>query len=179
MAGLDNRSAEAFFSRKVPGAARSEGSKHIAYRIYAPNGRLLLGNLTISRRASGDELDLRNLKGLATDMGLSLDGFVEASRCRIRPEVVVLCIISRVLDDALSMYRLDPVSFDEDLVAALGKAIDEWINIIPNSHQRKLTTKESKELLRCERRLLALSGSPAIDAYITRLAERAGQLIRK
>jgi hypothetical protein len=153
MANIDRRAAEAFFARKVPGSVRSEGARHVAYRIFAPSGRLLLGNLTFSRGASGGELDLRNLKGLATDMGLSLDGLVEASDCRIRREVVLFCITSRILEDAVEMNRLDPISFDSGLVNSLGLAIDEWITLVPLQIEKKLNVKEEREVDRCIRRL--------------------------
>jgi hypothetical protein len=178
MANIDRRTTEAFFNKKVPGSVMSEGGRHTAYRIFAPGGRLLLGNLTFSRGASGEELDLRNLKGLAADMGLSLEGFVEASSCRIRPEAVVLCIASRILEDAAEMYRLDPISFDHVLVKSLGVAIDEWIALVSPGDSRKLSSKEIKEVDRCIRRLEAIGAQEAFRAITLRYLQRAGELPR-
>lgn len=174
---VDRRTAEYFFSKKVVGSVRNEGGRHTAYHIRASSGRVILGNLTISRGPSGEDLALNNLKGLATDMGLSLEGLVEASRCNIRQEVVLLCAVSRVLTDAELMHRLDPIAYDKATVGLLGVALEEWLMLLGKFSTSKLSAKEHKELSRCRSRLEDMASKAAVGPIAEKMLVRVVSIL--
>ena len=149
---MKRRTADEFFRRKVPGSEKHEGSRHTAYRIRDRGGRVLLGNLTISRCAAGEDLNLRNLKGLAEDLGMSLEGLIEASGCRIRATIVAICVAARVLETAREMHELDPIAYDAQLAKTLNKALVDWLENIEREPS-KLSNRETKELNRSLARL--------------------------
>ena len=166
---VDRRSVEAFFKRKLIGSERCERAKHVSYRIVAPGGRIILGNLTFSRMAGGEDLTLRNLKGLAADVGLSVEGFIEAASCKIRPSIVVLCAAIRAVDHAYQMYALDPVAYDRNFVGDLRGAVGEWLRLTPEPSKSKLTKLETKELQRSLGRTALMRGSGAFAGLVSDL----------
>jgi len=167
---MKRKTADEFFRKKLPGAEKYEGARHTAYKICDANGRVLLGNLTFSRGAAGEDLSLRNLKGLAEDLGLSLEGLIEASSCRIRATVVAICAAARVIETAREMHELDPNAFDRPMVVALEKALEAWLGGIERE-KGKLSGRESKELHRGLSRLRDASR----DGLFTSMSMKLGQ----
>lgn len=149
---MKRRAADEFFRRKIPGSEKHEGARHTAYRIRDQSGRVLLGNLTMSRCAPGEDLSLRNMKGLAEDLGMSLEGLIEASSCRIRATIVAICVAARVLETAHEMHELDPIAYDDHLARTLSKALLGWLEGI-DIEPSKLSNREVKELNRSLSRL--------------------------
>src|SRR3954467_6369004 len=123
--------AERFFYRKLAGASRVEGKRHPGYRIQTADGKVLLAVLTISRGASGDDLTDRNAKGLADDLGLSLDGFLEACECKLAVDVVTFCAAVKVISSCNEQHQLDSISFDSTTIEAVGKSLAAWLKIVP------------------------------------------------
>jgi hypothetical protein len=152
---VDRRSAERFFERKLAGAHRIDGKRHPGYRIQTAKGTVLLPVLTISRGASGEDLSDRNAKGLADDLGLSLDGFLEACECRLSIDVVTFCAAVRVTVSCHEQHQLDGISFNADIIESVSRAVGAWLKIVPARKNSKLTTREVKELQRARARLPA------------------------
>jgi hypothetical protein len=150
---IDRRNAERFFDRKLAGASRVEGKRHQGYRIQTADGRVLLPVLTISRGASGDDLTDRNAKGLADDLGLSLDGFLEACECKLAVDVVTFCAAVKVINSCHEQHQLDSISFDSTTIDSVRKSVVAWLKIVPVREQNKFSKRELKELDRARSRL--------------------------
>lgn len=151
---VDRRTAENFFQRKLPGAERIDGARHVGYRIISSEGIVLLPVLTVSRGASGGDLDTRNVKGLADDMGLSLEGFTHGCKCRLTADVVAFCAAVRVVLHCAMLHNLDKIAFNIDMIRSAERVTKSWLSSIETGKNRRLTGQERKELQRSARRLM-------------------------
>lgn len=163
---VDRKTTHQFFDRKLTGARRVEGKRHVGYLIEARDGRVLLPSLTISRGPSGEDITERNLKGLSDDLGMSLAGFVEACECRIGPDVVVYCAAVQVATQYGLQYELDRVAFDDGFLHSLEHSIAEWLKEPPARQRPKFSSKERKEIERASCRLNAYRNLEPIERII-------------
>lgn len=150
------REIEEFFKKKMK-CADFEGRNHRYYELRVRGKKLPLPPLT-AERGSGDLTD-RNLKGLATDLGLSRHGFDEAVRCPLSRACVLLCVAARVLVRAIDRYEAyyhrDPITYPEtelleaELLPARksAEAIIEELALDPETPKRWKAV-EQKELSR-------------------------------
>lgn len=163
-----------FFARKLPGAQPAGGARHMAYRIVSRDGMVLLPNLTISRGSGGEDLDFRNIKGLADDMGLSLEGFVQACKCRVGYRIVAFCVACRVVGHAATMHFLDKISYDESMIALITEALTKWLDGLRAGKAVKLSKRESKEIARSMQRMReneGIAAFPVITDFLTSYAD--------
>jgi hypothetical protein len=157
---VDRRSAEGVFQKKVPGARQVVGSKHVGYQIVGTDGRVLVPNLTISRKGFGDDLAFNNVKGLADGLGMSLDGFIEASKCRVRGGVVTLCAAARVVERAWNMHCMEPIEYDEPMVRSLRGSVSNWLGLVTGRDRERLSAREVREIARSIQRLDGCAAHP-------------------
>jgi hypothetical protein len=121
----------------------------------------------MSRGASGDDLSDRNAKGLADDLGLSLDGFLEACECRLCPEIVTFCAGVRVVASCHEQHELDSIAFDATMIESIGRSLAAWFNMVPVRKNTKLSARERKEFARAKGRLPNPRGSSPIGSLVS------------
>jgi hypothetical protein len=150
---ISRRGVAGFFDKKLAGAEQVRGRRHTGYRIATDRGVLLLPLLTVSRGSGGDDIDAKNAKGLADNMGLSLEGFIEGCRCTLRADVVTFCAAVRVVLHCNEMYRLDGITYNIDWIRSISNVVQRWLEVTQRPSAIKPTDSESREISRAIRRL--------------------------
>lgn len=149
------------------------GRKHDDYRLRLAGGEIPLPMLLTVSRGSG-EITSRNLKGLASNVGMTVGGFRDSARCQIGRECVLMCLAFRLLEKASEMVERttqDPLvygEFSQRLSESVALILDEIESHRTNADE--WTTREEKELARTAKRFVGEVGEalgPALDRWQT------------
>jgi hypothetical protein len=126
MTAFKKQEVHKFFKSKL-GCEAVEGGRHTIFRLRLKDSRVALPHLTVER-GSGD-LTLRNLKGLADDLGLSLRGIEEGIRCPLRRHCIVLCNLARFVGLVLDYHIDDKVVYKENELGDVLKDVCDSVTV--------------------------------------------------
>ncbi len=150
---------------------RKEEHRHIDYCVMTASGQIALPTMIRVSPADGD-VPARNLRGIATALGLRDEELSRMVRCHISGRCASLAICNRLLHFVSERLAQQGVLFMPGLEAMLS-SIDRLLDELPDAGTRAPTTDESFLMARCSQELTALLP----DTHVGQVADRIHRLI--
>lgn len=152
---MKTKDIDRFFIRKMKFELLGR-SNHDDYQVRLHGGAIPIPSLLTLTRGS-KEVSIRNVKGLAENLGMSLGGFKKGPQCRISRCCILACLAGRLLEFGMRQApdaSMDPPYDDEMLIRLcessemiLLESFEEGVSF------GKWTADERKEWIRLRDRL--------------------------
>lgn len=144
---FSRREVDRFLTSQKMKMDSKEGRRHTQYILRLKDKKIPLPYLLTLSRGTG-QVSQRNLKGLASDLGLSLKGIEEGIRCPMSRECVLLCLTARLLNHVIELHEKDKVTFNETWLIDSGHSVRLVLDEVPGprSDNPGWSTQETKEL---------------------------------